>query len=412
MSISSRSFLILPLLALQLFLPTIATGAARTISWSGYTWDVRPAGTAQEPGPNDWSDSSANVQVQGSDLLLSIVKNSSGSWTSSEVDNEQHLGYGTYRWVVDTDLSGLDANEVLGMFTYGGSDPSNNEIDIEPSHWGNMSYPTGSATVWQNANAGLSEERDFSYSGRPPYVNQFTWSPGRIDYLITDATGATLLAWSVTSGVPTPSTEVPVINYWRFNNVAPAGVRTMRISSFAWAPPGQSLPPVITPPLPPPPSVGSPPAGPGGGGAGTSAVQSVFGASTPVAKGVRRASLTCTFRAPVAAAATGRYQRTVDLSVSMPASRFPVAEFWNEAVLRWSASGALSLQLVVRRWVRGKGFVRMAALPRSVPAGASRTHLPRRLAGRSVGPGTYSVGLSARARATRCAPARFVFTVT
>jgi hypothetical protein len=43
-------------------------------------------------------------------------------------------------------------------------------------------------------------------------------------------------------GVPVPSTEVPVINYWRFNNVAPIGVRTMRISSFAWAPLGQSLP--------------------------------------------------------------------------------------------------------------------------------------------------------------------------
>ncbi len=248
MPVFRKSLLVLTLLALQPLLPSVATSAARTISWSGYNWDVRPPGPAEEPGPNDWSDSTANVQVQGADLLLSIVKDSSGQWTSSEVDNEQHLGYGTYRWVVATDLSALDASDVLGMFTYGGSDPSNNEIDIEPSHWGNMSRPTGSATVWQNANANGSEERDFSYSSHPPYVNQFTWSPGRIDYLITDATGATLLAWTVTSGVPTPSTEVPVINYWRFNNVAPAGVRTIRISSFAWAPLGQTLPPLPNPP--------------------------------------------------------------------------------------------------------------------------------------------------------------------
>jgi hypothetical protein len=199
------------------------------------------------------------------------------------------------------------------MFTYGGSDPSNNEIDIEPSHWGGMSNPSGSATVWQNANAGLSEERDFSYSSHPPYVNQFTWSPGRIDYLITDATGATLFAWTVTTGVPTPSTEVPVINYWRFNNVAPSSVRTMRISSFAWAPLGQSLPPVIPAPAPPP-GAGSPSPGPGGV-TGPSSPHPVPGAPTHAPNAVRRVGLTCSFRAPGVAVASGQYRRVVNLCV-------------------------------------------------------------------------------------------------
>ena len=230
------------MLVLPLFLPP--AGQARTISWSGYTWDVRPAGAGQPPGPNDWSGSTANVRVRRSELLLSIVRNRSGNWTSSEIQNRRHLGYGTYRWVVATNLSRLDANDVLGMFTYGGSDPSNNEIDIEASHWGDMSAPTGSATVWQDADAGLSEERAFSYSNRPPYVNKFTWSPGRIHYVVTDGAGATLFARTVSTGVPTASTEVPVINYWRFKNVAPRGVRTIRVSSFAWAPPGQRLAPL------------------------------------------------------------------------------------------------------------------------------------------------------------------------
>jgi hypothetical protein len=221
--------------------------AVRTISWSGYTWNVRPVGTAQAPGPNDWSDSTANVEVQKPDLRLSIAQDSAGHWTSSEVDNQRHLGYGTYRWVVATDLSSLDTNQVFGMLTYGGSAPSNNEIDIEASHWGNASTPTGSATVWQDAKTGVSEVRVFDYSSHPPYVNQFTWSPGRIEFRITDATGAKLFAWTVTKGVPTPSTEVPVINHWQFKNVAPASVRTMRISSFTWAPLGQTLPPVTDP---------------------------------------------------------------------------------------------------------------------------------------------------------------------
>ena len=253
--------LLLLLLFVQFLMVRAAVVQARTIAWSGYTWDVRPTSGPQAPGPNDWADSAANVQVQGSELLLSIVQDSSGNWTSAEVDNEQHLGYGTYRWVVDTDLSALDGNEVLGMFTYGGSAPSNNEIDIEPSHWGDLTWPTGSVTVWQNAATGQSIEQAFSYSSHPPYVNEFTWSPGRIDFLITDATGATLFRSTIASGVPTPSTEVPVINYWRYNNVAPAGVRTMRVASFAWAPLGVALPPAGT--------GGTPAAGPGAGGPGS-----------------------------------------------------------------------------------------------------------------------------------------------
>jgi hypothetical protein len=223
--------------AALLLLAAVPAATARTISWSGHTWNVRPSGTAA-PGPNAWSDSDDNVRVEGDDLVLSIVRDASGTWTSAEIDNQRHLGYGTYRWVVASDLSALDAHEVLGMFTYGGASPSNNEIDIEAARWGDVAWPTGSATVWQDPAAELKRSRTFDYTDKPPYVNQFTWEPGRITYLITDATGATLLREVVTSGVPVPSTEVPMINYWRYRDVPPAGLRSVRISSFTWTPPG------------------------------------------------------------------------------------------------------------------------------------------------------------------------------
>ena len=223
---------------MQLFLPTVSTTMARSISWSGYTWDVRPAGFGA-PGPNQWSDSEDNVHVDGSDLVLSVVKDASDRWTSAEVDNQQHLGYGTYRWVVASDLSGLDSHEVLGMFTYGGPSPSNNEIDFEPSHWGRLAWPGGSATVWQDAAGNQSISKTFDYTNRPPYVHEFTWTPGAIHYVVTDGAGKPLLDWTTTSGVPVPSTEVPVVNYWRYENSPPAGQRSMRIASFSWAPPAQ-----------------------------------------------------------------------------------------------------------------------------------------------------------------------------
>jgi hypothetical protein len=222
----------IPLTAL-VFLALAAPASARTIAWSGYTWDVRPPGFGL-PGPNHWSDSPANVSVDTSgDLVLSGAQGA-----SAELINQAHLGYGTYQWAVDSNLGKLDADEVLGMFTSGGPPPSNNEIDIEPSHWGRLSRPAGTATVWHDAAARLSESRDFAYSSNPPYLNQFTWEPGKITFRVTDGAGATLLDWVVTSGVPTPSTEVPQINYWRFKGRRAAGARSVRIARFTWLPLG------------------------------------------------------------------------------------------------------------------------------------------------------------------------------
>ena len=226
---------------------------ARTLNWSGYAWDVRNQGLS-EPGPNTWSDSPANVVLDGSSLVLSIAKDAAGRWNSAEIDNQRHLGYGTYRWVVETDLSTIDGYEVLGMFTWGDVPPSNNEIDIEAARWGNLAWPSGSGTVWQDFDRDRSQEKTFSYSNRPPYVNQFTWEPGRVTYRITDATGAVLFDWVVTSGVPAPSTEVPMINYWRFENRAPAAPKSIRLSSFTFTPPGATPTPPASPTPTPTPS--------------------------------------------------------------------------------------------------------------------------------------------------------------
>ena len=328
----ARYLAILPLLALQLMLPTVATAGARTIAWSGYTWDVRPAGFGG-PGPNDWSDSEANVRVDGTDLVLSIVRDAAGRWTSAEVDNQRHFGYGTYRWIVASDLSALDTHEVLGMFTYGGSSPSNNEIDIEASHWGDLSWPTGSATVWQDADAWRHHVRSFPYSDRPPYVNQFTWAPGRVSYLVTDATGATLFRWTVRRGVPTPSSEVPRINYWRSSGEPPTSARSMRISSFTWNPLGRKVEPSV-------------PASPGSASA----------------------------------------RRCVRLA--MRPRRFAVGGRRGGSVLRWTAAARTAVRLVVKRRLRRR-VVAVGSLKRVVSPGAGRMRLTDWVDGRRLRPGRY-----------------------
>lgn len=335
----SRSRVILQLLLL-LVLAAPATAVARTISWSGYRWDIRPTGVGS-PGSNLWSDSAASVHTEGSDLVLSIVKDASGCWTSAEVDSHRHLGYGTYRWIVASDLSALDAGEVLGLFTYGGSSPSNNEIDIEASHWGHPAWPSGSVTVWQDAAANRSRSVSFKYSNRPPYANQFTWEPGKVRYLVTDAAGAVLLDRVVTRGVPTPSTEVPVINYWRYGKARPRGERSMRISSFTWIPPGGD----VTPPL-----------------VGGLAVPSAWdGANGPSGEG---------------ASAPGCVR------VGLSPQRFSAT---HGATIRWMATAKASLRMRIERRVGGRRFVGVRALNRTVPRGEG--HM--RIDGRRLRRGSY-----------------------
>lgn len=355
-----RQLTILQLLLLSLLLPAAARADTRTIEWSGHTWDVRPPGFGA-PGPNHWSDSEANVQVDGSDLVLSIVKDSDGRWTSSEVSNQRSLGYGTYRWVVKSDLGALDSHEVLGMFTYGGSSPSHNEIDIEPSHWGRPEWPSGSATVWQDPLAGLNQVKTFRYTGRPPYVNQFTWTPGRISYVITEAGGATLLDWTVTSGVPTPSSEVPMINYWRFQGEPPAEVRSMRIASFTWLPPDE-------PPAP---------------GAGSGAA--------PCPPGV--------------AALSG---------LRMRPARFAVTGGGRGTTVRWKATVRGSVRMVVKRAVGDDRFRRVGTLRRSVREGTGRVRIARKVGGRSLRAGRHRLVVSlatARGERVPCARRTLDFTV-
>ena len=64
--------------------------------------------------------------------------------------------------------------------------------------------------------------------------------------MVTDGVGKTLFSWTVSHEVPTPSTEVARINYWRFNNAAPRGIRTIRVLSFTWAPPDQRIAPLTS----------------------------------------------------------------------------------------------------------------------------------------------------------------------
>ncbi|CAF0996252.1 unnamed protein product [Adineta steineri] len=108
--------------------------AQKTIQWSGYEWFLKEMQGAG-PGPNDWE--SNNVWVDADNKLhLKLHKSpTTGGWTCAELYSKVRFSFGTFRWFVEGAIDKLDTNVVLGLFTYGGIDGTN-EIDIEMAKWG------------------------------------------------------------------------------------------------------------------------------------------------------------------------------------------------------------------------------------------------------------------------------------
>lgn len=86
-------------------------------------------------GPNNWN--SSNVWVDAYQRLHLKLSHSptTGGWTSAELYTKVKFSFGTFRWFVQGAIDRFDPNVVLGLFTYGGVDFTN-EIDIEVAKWG------------------------------------------------------------------------------------------------------------------------------------------------------------------------------------------------------------------------------------------------------------------------------------
>lgn len=113
---------------------------ANNLTWSGHNWLVKDSlGGKAGPGPNYFSRENVVVDLSGK-LHLSIVPIHTSEWSCAEImmPSDATMGFGRYRWIIETPLSALggDGNfanrPVLGLFLY--KDDSH-EIDIEMSRW-------------------------------------------------------------------------------------------------------------------------------------------------------------------------------------------------------------------------------------------------------------------------------------
>ena len=163
----------LTLLVILLARPT----SARTIQWSGMTWDVKN-GTGLGPGPNNWSDSTNSVWVDANNNLHLKVRRFHGKWYSAEVISQDSLGFGDYEFRLESNTENYDKNVVAGLFTF---QSDTEEIDIELTKFGDANNTDAHYTVQPYFNPGNTNDFDLGLTGDFS-THSFNWTANQIDF--------------------------------------------------------------------------------------------------------------------------------------------------------------------------------------------------------------------------------------
>ena len=198
------------------------TGTPRSVTFAGSSWAVKASAGLVGPGPNVFSDSPENVWVDSSGRLHLRITYRDGRWLAAEVVLGQSLGYGTYRFDVESPTGQLDPSVVLGMFTWSDRAAYNNrEIDVEVARWGDAASATNAQYVVQPYDQAGNLVR-FQQPAEGPTSHQFTWTSKAVSFLSTTSGGGSVASWKYAGrSVPKAGDERARINLWLFRGAPP-----------------------------------------------------------------------------------------------------------------------------------------------------------------------------------------------
>lgn len=216
----------------------------RTLQFAGRTWAVKESNTPVGPGPNRFTDETADVFVDAQQRLHLRLVQRGGAWFSSEVVLMDDTGYGSYWFTTESQVGFLDGNVVFGAFTWDphcddASIPAwpNREIDFEDSRWSNPGDPTSSQVVvqpYQNA-GNLIRYTTPLLAPLPTLTRYFDWTADRIRF---GAAAGKLSPGAFSTTAPI-HTSVYQHNPSAGRRVPPAGRQRFRFNLWA----NQGLPP-------------------------------------------------------------------------------------------------------------------------------------------------------------------------
>ncbi|HLN00825.1 MAG TPA: hypothetical protein VK335_16165 [Bryobacteraceae bacterium] len=208
----------------------IHVSGLRSIEFSGYTWVVESSRGKVGPGPNYFSDGTNNVWVDDQGRLHLRMTLEADGWHCAEVLLTQSLGYGTYRFYLNSPVDDLDPNVVFGIYTYDNNPADNHrELDIEFSRWAKP-FSMDSQYVVQPGRIAQNVVRFDMPQNLPQSTHSFRWENGTATFLSIPGfydpqasnPGPTIMQHTFTSGVPVPGAETVRFNLWLYKGVPPA----------------------------------------------------------------------------------------------------------------------------------------------------------------------------------------------
>lgn len=222
--------------------PVLKTGP-RELEFGNLHWRMKTSLTPTAPGPNYFRGTEDAVWVDDWGLHLTINEHQ-GKWWATEIFTRERVGYGTYTFTVETDITQYDPHVVAGFFTWDTApEEYNREIDIEFAAWGErdgtkVQYVvqpyTDPARIFvfkPELNGNLTTHRivwtkdDVSFSSYH----------GKVDPDLKESEAMLIERWTH-PGSPTPGRVRFRINLWLFQGAVPARPAHMVLTSFSFVP--------------------------------------------------------------------------------------------------------------------------------------------------------------------------------
>jgi hypothetical protein len=217
--------------------------------FAGYRWIVKQSDFPVGPGPNRFSNRPEDIWVDANGLHLTISQQG-GVWWSTEVILDANLGYGTYVFHTDSRIDTLDANAVLGLFTWDDlAPPYYREIDFEFTRWGNPAdFDNAQYVVQPFGTPGNLVRFRIDLSDQDTKVTHvLVWSPGQVEmstYHGHHLPGALppsqrIASWTNNGPqVPAPGAENVRMNLWLVNGSPPLNGQPedVSITNFLFVP--------------------------------------------------------------------------------------------------------------------------------------------------------------------------------
>jgi hypothetical protein len=194
----------------------------RSISFSGYIWEVKSAPkTKVGPGPNFFSDSGEDIFADRCGLHLRTAERDE-RWFATEAKLAETPGFGIYTFQLSSNVLDLDERAVFSGFLY---EDDSHEIDIEFSKA--LAGSAGGQYVvqpWQES----GHLTRFHAPCAKETSHRITWGPGAVSFHswqghTPEPDDASLVAaWEYKGiSIPSPHKARMIFNIWLYQGQTP-----------------------------------------------------------------------------------------------------------------------------------------------------------------------------------------------